>query len=89
MDIKYAVSMAAINDIAQHGGSRYLAGGAVGGGGHRGAKGVSGGRVEKPRKSGDRAPPQHAPTSRRSVGQVPTAAELDREMEKYMDQRDK
>ena len=39
MDIKYAVSMAAINDIAQHGGSRYLAGGAVGGGGHRGAKG--------------------------------------------------
>ena len=79
MDIKYAVSMTAINDIAQNGASRYLVGG------HRG---VSGGRVEKPRKPGDRAAQQYAPP-RRSGGQVPTAAELDKEMDIYMDQRDK
>ena len=85
MDIKYAVSMAAITDIAQNGASRYPAEGAVGG--HRG---VSGGRVGKkfPPKLGERAFPQHAPT-RKSGGQVPTAAELDREMDKYMDERDK
>ena len=77
MDIRYIVSMAGINDIAQSGRSPYLVGGANGGGGHRGARGVIGGGIEK------RAP------ARKSGGQVPTAAELDREMENYMDQRDK
>ena len=77
MDIRYIVSVAGINDIAQNGRSPYMVGGSNGGGDHRGARGVIGGRIEK------RAP------ARKSGGQVPTAAELDREMDKYMDQRDK